>query len=65
MKQKENGCNIFENFNSEDFKNIRKKMTKMVISTDMSLHFEHIHKLKEFNSEKHKVLKEEDKTFLM
>jgi calcium/calmodulin-dependent 3',5'-cyclic nucleotide phosphodiesterase len=42
--KKVQGCNIFEHFNRDDYKYIRKNMTKAIIATDMAHHFEHIDK---------------------
>jgi len=60
------GCNIFEHTSADDFKKIRKKITKMVISTDMALHFEHFEKFKTMIEYDGLDLTEENnKTFLM
>lgn len=60
------GCNIYENLNANDFKEMRKKMTKIVISTDMALHFEHLQKMKDMLAEDEiDITKEDTKTFLM
>lgn len=60
------GCNIFDNMSLEEFKNIRNKITKMVIATDMALHFDYINKFKAFvENNDGEVTKEEEKTFLM
>ena len=60
------GCNIFENMSLEEFKNVRRKITKMVIATDMALHFDYVNKFKDLVSESDPdVSKEETKVFLM
>ena len=60
------GWNIFENMSRDDYKYMRKKITKSVISTDMSLHFDHIDKCKELFSNKDlKITNDDEKTFLM
>lgn len=60
------GCNIFENFSLDDFKNIRKKLTKSVLATDMALHFDYVNKFKTFLDDSEvDMKKEENKIFLM
>lgn len=50
----------------EEFKNVRKKLTKMVIATDMALHFDYVNKFKTFLAdEEQDVSKDETKTFIM
>lgn len=64
--QKRPDCNIFENFSIQDFKNIRKKLTKSVLATDMALHFDYVNKFKAFLADKNiDPTSEENKTFLM
>lgn len=65
MKTK-TGCNIFENMSLSEYKLCRKKILKMVIATDMSLHFDYVNKFKDFNEEEfHDFSKEENKIFVM
>lgn len=45
--QNKPGCNILEHMSLEDFKDFRKKLLKMIIATDMALHFDYI---KNFNA---------------
>lgn len=40
------GCNILENLNKDDYKEIRKRMIDMVIATDMAKHFDDIGQFK-------------------
>lgn len=40
-------CNIFEHMSSGEYRDVRKKMTKIVISTDMALHSAHMSEMKE------------------
>ena len=64
MKNRQ-GCNIFEHTSHEEFKKLRKKITKMVIATDMALHFEYLEKFKTFLTQKEINYNEDNKTFLM
>jgi hypothetical protein len=64
--KKKPGCNIFENLSLEEFKMWRKKITKMIIATDMAFHFDYVNKFKAFNDEEfHDFSKEDNKIFLM
>ena len=59
------GCNIFENWSLEDFKNTRKKITKMIIATDMALHFDYLKKFKALMEGDWDFDNEDNKTFTM
>ena len=60
------GWNIFEHTSSDDFKKIRRKITKMVIATDMALHFEHFEKFKKMiENENTDFTEDNNKTFVM
>jgi hypothetical protein len=39
-------CNIFQHMSSAEYRDIRKKITKIVISTDMSFHKTHLKEMK-------------------
>ena len=64
---KENSaCNIFEHLNAAEFKDVRKKLTQIVISTDMALHSEHMNEMKDLLiTGELDILDESKKTFLM
>lgn len=58
--------NIFENMSLEEFKSLRKKLTKSVIATDMALHFDYVNKFKDFLADENvDVTKEDNKVFLL
>ena len=61
-----NEWNIFEHTSLEDFKKMRKKMTQMVLATDMAYHFEHLDKFKKLIENSSADLTEDkNKLFLM
>lgn len=66
MIQEKPECNIFEHMSSSEFKDVRKKMTKIVISTDMALHGGHMDHMKKINASGDFDISDQDnKTFLM
>ncbi|CAI2387561.1 unnamed protein product [Moneuplotes crassus] len=59
-------CNIFQHMSSAEYRDIRKKLTQVIISTDMALHNSHLTKMKEIlGDECFDIDSQSNKTFLM
>jgi hypothetical protein len=56
---------IFENLSLDEFKKLRKTMIKVVIATDMALHFDYLNKFKKFVEDSPNNYEEEDKLLVM
>jgi hypothetical protein len=66
MVKEKSECNIFKNMSSTEYKDFRKKLTKVVISTDMALHKDHLNHMKEItNDDCFDITDQKNKTFLM
>lgn len=66
MIKENRDCNIFEHMSSSEYKDVRKKITKIVVSTDMSLHKGHLDHMKEIaDDDSLDITDQNNKTFLM